>query len=97
MKDPRDVIIEPVVSEKSYALLEQNVYTFRVHPSASKPEIHDAVEAIFNVRVLKVNTLNRKGKRKRNRRSFTFGNRADTKRAIVTLHPDDRIELFEGA
>lgn len=97
MKDPRDVIIEPVVSEKSYALLEKNVYTFKVHPDASKPEIHDAVEAIFNVRVLKVNTLNRKGKRKRNRRSFSFGTRPDTKRAIVTLHPDDRIELFEGA
>jgi large subunit ribosomal protein L23 len=97
VKDPRDVILEPIVSEKSYALLERNVYTVRVHPDSSKPEIHDAIQAIFNVRVLKVNTLNRKGKRKRNRRSFTFGKRADTKRAIVTLHPDDRIELFEGA
>jgi large subunit ribosomal protein L23 len=96
MRDPRDLIIEPVVSEKSYALLEQNVYTFRVHPDASKPEIHDAIEEIFNVRVIKVNTLNRKGKAKRNRRSWTLGHRADTKRAIVTLHPDDRIELFEG-
>ena len=97
MRDPRDVIIEPIVSEKSYALLENNVYTFRVHPDASKPEIHDAVEQIFSVEVVKVNTLNRKGKRKRNRRSFTFGKRADTKRAIVTLHPDDRIDLFEGS
>jgi len=96
MKDPRDVIIKPVVSEKSYALLEKNVYTFRVHPDATKPEIHDAIEAIFSVRVLNVNTLNRKGKRKRNRRSFTFGTRANTKRAIVKLHADDRIELFEG-
>jgi large subunit ribosomal protein L23 len=96
MHDPRDVIIEPVVSEKSYALLEQNVYTFRVHPDASKPQIHDAIEEIFNVRVVKVNTLNRKGKRKRDRRSWTFGKRPDSKRAIVTLHPDDRIELFEG-
>jgi large subunit ribosomal protein L23 len=96
MPDARDVIIEPIVSEKSYALLEQNVYTFRVHPQATKPQIHDAVELAFNVRVLKVNTLNRKGKRKRNRRSFTFGKRPDTKRAIVTLHPDDRIDLFEG-
>ena len=96
MKDPRDVIIEPVVSEKSYALLESNVYTFLVHPDATKPEIHDAVEAIFNVKVLKVNTLNRKGKRKRNRRPNTFGQRADTKRAIVTLAGDDRIELFES-
>ncbi len=95
--DPRDLIIEPIVSEKSYALLEQNVYTFRVHPDATKPQIHDAVEQIFNVRVTKVNTLNRKGKRKRNRRSWTFGKRADTKRAIVTLHPDDRIDLFEGS
>ena len=96
MRDPRDVIIEPIVSEKSYALLEKNVYTFRVRPDATKPQIHDAVEEIFNVRVLKVNTLNRKGKRKRNRRSFTFGTRANTKRAIVTVHPDDSIDLFEG-
>ena len=96
MADARDVIIEPIVSEKSYALLEKNVYTFRVRPDASKPQIHDAVEEIFNVRVLKVNTLNRKGKRKRNRRSFTFGTRANTKRAIVTVHPDDSIDLFEG-
>ena len=97
MTDPRDLIIEPIVSEKSYALLEQNVYTFRVHPDATKPQIHDAIEQVFNVRVVKVNTLNRKGKRKRNRRSFTFGTRANTKRAIVTLHPDDRIDLFEGS
>ena len=96
MKDPRDIIIEPVVSEKSYGLLEQNVYTFKVHPSATKPEIHDAIQSIFNVRVVKVNTLNRKGKRKRNRRSWTYGKRADTKRAIVTLREGDRIDLFEG-
>ena len=96
MKDPRDVILRPVVSEKSYALLEQNVYTFLVHPSSSKPEIQQAVESIFNVRVLKVNTLNRPGKRKRNRRSNTFGTRPDTKRAIVTLVAGDRIELFES-
>ena len=96
MKDPRDLIIEPIVSEKSYALLEKNVYTFRVHPDASKPEIHDAIQSIFGVRVLNVNTLNRKGKRKRNRRSFSMGKRPDTKRAIVTLHPDDHIELFDG-
>jgi large subunit ribosomal protein L23 len=96
VKDPRDVIIAPVVSEKSYALLEKGTYTFQVHPDASKPEIHDAVEAIFNVKVVKVNTLNRKGKRKRNRRSFTFGQRPDTKRAIVTLAEGQSIELFEG-
>ena len=97
MSDPRDLIIEPIVSEKSYALLEQNVYTFRVHPDATKPEIHDAVEQIFHVEVLKVNTLNRKGKQKRNRRSMTFGRRADTKRAIVTLREGHTIELFEGS
>jgi large subunit ribosomal protein L23 len=94
MKDPRQVIIEPVVSEKSYALLEEGVYTFKVHPSASKPEISDAVESIFGVTVTKVNTLNRKGKRRRNRRTGTWGKRADTKRALVTLAEGDSIELF---
>ncbi len=96
MKDHRDVIIAPVVSEKSYALIEQNVYTFKVHPDASKPEIHDAVAAIFGVKVLKVNTLNRKGKLRRARRSNRFGKRPDTKRALVTLAPGERIELFES-
>ena len=96
MKDPRDVIIRPVVSEKSYGLLDTNVYTFVVHPDASKPEIHDAVEAIFGVKVLNVNTLNRKGKRKRNRRTGTWGSRSGDKRAFVTLAEGDRIELFEG-
>jgi len=96
VKDPRDVIIEPIVSEKSYALVEQNVYTFKVHPSASKPEIRDAVQSIFGVTVTNVNTLNRKGKRKRNRKSATFGSRPDTKRAIVTLAEGDSIDLFEG-
>ena len=96
MKNPRDVIIRPVVSEKSYGLLDANVHTFIVHPEASKPEIHDAVESIFGVRVLKVNTLNRNGKRKRNRRTGTWGSRPDTKRAFVTLADGDRIDLFEG-
>lgn len=96
MKDARDVIIEPVVSEKSYGLLDENVYTFKVHPDAAKPEIRDAVEQIFNVRVVQVNTLNRKGKRKRNRRTWTYGKRPDTKRAIVTLADGDRIDLFES-
>ncbi len=95
-KDPRDIILQPVVSEKSYALLDDGVYTFVVHPSANKTEIRQAVEAIFNVRVTKVNTLNRKGKRKRNRRQATFGQRPDTKRAIVTLAPGGRIDLFES-
>ena len=93
--DPRDVIISPVVSEKSYGLLDQGVYTFVVHPLANKIEIRKAVESIFGVRVTDVNTLNRKGKRKRNRRSFTYGTRPDTKRAIVTLASGDRIDLFE--
>ena len=96
MKDPRDIIIEPVVSEKSYGLSDHGVYTFRVHPDATKPEIGDAVRSIFNVRVAKVNTLNRPGKRKRNRRSPTFGTRPDTKRAIVTLAEGDTIDLFEA-
>ena len=96
MKDPRDIVLRPVVSEKSYALLDEGVYTFLVAPDANKTEIRQAVESIFNVRVSKVNTLNRKGKQKRNRRNFTMGKRADTKRAIVTLAGDDRIELFES-
>ena len=96
MRDPRDVILRPVVSEKSYGLLDESVYTLVVDPTANKIEIRQAVEAIFNVRVAKVNTLNRKGKRKRNRRQFTFGKRPDTKRAIVTLAEGQRIPLFES-
>ena len=96
MKDPRDIIIAPVVSEKSYGLIEQGVYTFVVHPDASKPEIHDAVEAIWGVTVAKVNTLNRQGKSQRNRRTNRVGKRADTKRAIVTLAPGNEIPLFEN-
>ena len=95
MKDPRDVILAPVVSEKSYALIEQGVYTFKVHPSASKPEIHDAVESIWGVEVLKVNTLNRNGKRKRTRGTNRIGQKPDTKRAIVTLASGE-IPLFEN-
>jgi large subunit ribosomal protein L23 len=96
MKDPRDIILAPIVSEKSYALIEQGVYTFKVHPSASKPEIHDAVEAIWGVRVLQVNTLNRKGKVTRQRRSNKAGRKPDTKRAIVKLAAGDEIPLFEN-
>ena len=96
VKDPRDIIVAPVVSEKSYALIEANVYTFVVDKRASKPEIHDAVEAIWGVRVLKVNTLNRKGKTQRTRRSNREGRRPDTKRAIVTVAAGDHIELFES-
>ena len=96
MKDPRDVIIRPVVSEKSYGLLDEGVYTFEVAPTASKPEIADAVRTIFGVDVVKVNTLNRSGKRKRNRRTGTFGKRSDVKRAYITLAPGDSIDLFEA-
>jgi large subunit ribosomal protein L23 len=95
MKDPRDIILAPVVSEKSYALIEQGVYTFKVHPSASKPEISDAVEAIWGVQVMKVNTLNRKGKVTRARRTGKAGSKPDTKRAIVTLASGE-IPLFEN-
>jgi len=95
MPDPRRVIIAPVVSEKSYALMEAGVYTFKVHPTASKPQIRDAVQEIFGVKVEKVNTLNRQGKRKRNRRTFTYGKRPDTKRAIVTLAAGESIDLFQ--
>lgn len=94
--DPRSIIIRPIVSEKSYALIDQGTYTFLVHPDANKIEIRQAVEQIFGVRVRRVNTLNRKGKRKRNRRTFTYGERPDTKRAVVTLAPGDRIDLFES-
>ena len=96
MKDPRDVIIEPIVSEKSYALMEQGVYTFRVHSSATKPEIHDAVRAIWGVDVVKVNTMNRKGKTQRVRKSNRVGRRPDTKRALVTLAVGQEIPLFEN-
>jgi large subunit ribosomal protein L23 len=96
VKDPRQVLLKPVVSEKSYALLETNQYTFIVHPSASKPEIADAVRSIFDVTVLKVNTLNRQGKKTRNRRTGKVGSKASTKRAIVTLAEGDSIDLFES-
>jgi large subunit ribosomal protein L23 len=96
MSDPRSVILRPVVSEKSYSLLDQGVYTFLVAPDANKIEIRHAVEVIFGVNVINVNTLNRPGKRKRNRRQQTFGKRADTKRAIVTLAPGQSIPIFEG-
>jgi large subunit ribosomal protein L23 len=94
MKSARDVIIRPVVSEKSYAGLEANVYTFLVDPRANKTEIKEAVQSIWNVRVTGVNTINRKGKHKRRR--FTAGKRPDQKRAIVTLAEGDSIEIFEA-
>ena len=93
MKSSRDVIIRPVVSEKSYAGLEQNSYTFLVDKRANKTEIKEAVQAIWNVRVTSVNTLNKPGKVKR--RGYTKGKRSDEKRAIVTLADGDAIEIFE--
>ena len=93
MKSARDVIIRPVVSEKSYAGLEQNSYTFLVDKRANKTEIKEAVQAIWSVRVTSVNTLRRRGKVKRNR--YTLGKRPDEKRAIVTLAEGDSIEIFE--
>ena len=92
--DPRDVILAPVISEKSYGLIEDGTYTFLVRPEANKTEIKIAVEKIFNVRVLNVNTANRQGKRKRTR--YGYGKRKNTKRALVSLQPGDTIEIFGG-
>ena len=97
MNDPRDVIVRPVVSEKSYSLSEKGVYVFIVPPGVGKVEIRRSVERIFNVKVEKVNTLNRPGKRKRNRKSPTYGKRPDTKRAIVKLAEGNSIPLFESS
>ncbi len=93
--DPRDVILKPVISEKSYGLLEKSKYTFVVAPGANKTEIKIAIEKIFGVQVVSVNTLNRPGKRKRTK--FGYGKRKDTKRAIVTLSAASKsIEIFGG-
>ncbi|HEU5469596.1 MAG TPA: 50S ribosomal protein L23 [Actinophytocola sp.] len=93
--DPRDILLAPVISEKSYGLLEENKYTFVVAPHANKTEIKIAVEKVFGVQVVSVNTLNRQGKRKRTRTGY--GKRKDTKRAIVTLTADSKpIEIFGG-
>jgi large subunit ribosomal protein L23 len=90
--NPRDVLIKPVVSEKSYGLLDEGKYTFVVAPDANKTQIRLAVEEVFRVRVTNVNTINRPGKRRRTR--FGWGKRPDTKRAIVTLAEGDRIDIF---
>lgn len=92
--DPRDILIAPVVSEKSYGLLEENKYTFIVSPDANKTQIKIAVEEVFGVKVLAVNTANRQGKRVRTR--FGFGQRAASKRAIVSVAAGDRIDIFGG-
>jgi large subunit ribosomal protein L23 len=94
--DAHDVVIRPVVSEKSYALLDVGAYTFEIHRDANKIQVRHAIEELFGVKVAKVNTLNRKGKRKRNRRTATYGRRSDTKRAVVTLVEGDSIDLFES-
>ncbi|MBI2168322.1 MAG: 50S ribosomal protein L23 [Actinobacteria bacterium] len=94
-REARDVIVRPVISEKSYTLMDENTYTFVVHPRANKIEIRQAVESIFGVRVLNVNTLNRKGKRRRNRRTGIWNTQSDEKRAIVKVAEGDRIDLFE--
>jgi len=92
--DPRDILLAPVISEKSYGLIDENKYTFLVSPGANKTQIKIAIEQVFNVRVTSVNTINRSGKRKRTR--FGIGKRNDTKRAIVGLAEGDRIDLFGG-
>ncbi|MGI8700010.1 MAG: 50S ribosomal protein L23 [Nocardioidaceae bacterium] len=93
-KDHRDVLLAPVVSEKSYSLLDQNKYTFLVHRDSNKTEIKIAVEQVFNVKVTSVNTLNRAGKRRRTRSGW--GTRPDTKRAIVSVAEGQRIDIFGG-
>jgi large subunit ribosomal protein L23 len=93
-KDHRDVLIAPVVSEKSYGLLDANKYTFIVHPDANKTEIKIAVEKVFDVKVTSVNTINRQGKTRRTR--YGMGKRPNTKRAIVSLAEGHRIDIFGG-
>jgi large subunit ribosomal protein L23 len=90
----RQVLIRPVVSEKSYALLAANKYTFRIHPEANKTQVRQAVEEIFGVRVEDVRTVSVRSKPKR--RGMTAGRTRAWKKAVVQLHPDDSIELFEG-
>jgi large subunit ribosomal protein L23 len=92
--NPRDILLRPVVSEKSYGLLDEGKYTFVVATDANKTQIKQAVEEVFRVKVTGVNTLNRQGKRRRTR--FGWGKRTDTKRAIVTLAEGDRIDIFGG-
>jgi large subunit ribosomal protein L23 len=92
--DPRDILLAPVISEKSYGLLDENKYTFLVHPDANKTQIKISVEKVFGVKVIGVNTINRQGKRKRTR--FGYGTRNATRRAIVTVAEGDRIDIFGG-
>jgi len=93
-KDHRDVLLAPVVSEKSYGLIDQNKYTFLVRPEANKTEIKIAVEKVFKVKVTAVNTINRPGKRRRTRTGW--GQRNDTKRAVVSVAEGQRIDIFSA-
>jgi large subunit ribosomal protein L23 len=93
-KNPRDILIRPIVSEKSYSLMDQGKYTFEVDPRANKTEIKIAVEQVFGVKVRSVNTINRKGKTRRTR--FGMGKRNDVKRAIVTVGEGDALDIFSG-
>jgi large subunit ribosomal protein L23 len=92
---PRQVVLAPVVSEKSYALIEQNKYSFRIHPKAHKTQVRQAVEELFDVKVEGVNILKVQSKPKR--RGLSRGRRPGWKKAIVQLRPGDKIEIFEGA
>lgn len=94
ISSPRDILLRPVISEKSYRLADEGKYTFLVAPDANRTQIRQAVEAIFSVRVTAVNTLNRPGKRRRTR--YGWGKRPDTKRAIVSLAEGNRIDVFGG-
>lgn len=94
IRDPRDILIAPVVSEKSYELIDENKYTFLVDPRANKTQIKIAVQQVFGVRVLSVHTLNRQGKTRRTR--YGLGKRPNTKRAIVSVAAGDRIDIFQG-
>lgn len=93
-REPRDVLVKPVITEKTFSLVDQNKYTFEVRPDANKTEIKLAVEKVFEVKVIGVNTLNRQGKRRRTR--YGWGQRAGSKRAIVTLADGERIDIFGG-
>ena len=94
IRDPRDILLAPVVSEKSYSLIDENKYTFLVDPRANKTQIKIAVEQVFGVKVVSVNTINRQGKTRRTR--FGLGRRPNTKRAIIAVAPGDRIDIFQG-
>jgi large subunit ribosomal protein L23 len=96
MRDAMNILIRPVVSEKTYALMDTGTYVFVVDPRATKIDVRNAVEQAFNVKVTNVNTLNRKGKNTRNRRTGVRGAKPNTKRAIVTLKQGDTINLFDN-